>query len=253
MRTIVSNAIVVIVGALLAIPAFAAGPVTVTSTPVQLTLRGPDLANPGTNLLIAFAPGLATTGTIGPLSNTGGSASADFSFAGAAFAISNLNYAIQGQSSLNNTLAELSAFGVRFTPDVDVTWNLSGSLAWSPGASQSTVAIFNKIIDVTDFASPVQITLDNHSKSGTSKAVTATVGAALSGGINTTGITGGMLLAGHNYEWDFDYAVYTGGSGGGPATGGVTLSFTAIPEPAMLSAMAILAAAAFLRRSRRFA
>jgi hypothetical protein len=151
-------------------------------------------------------------------------ASADYAFADTGFSISNVSYSL---AAANQVSSFADVYGqIRFTPNVDATYTISGSFNWS-GTWANGVTLWARLQDVTD-ATPVDITNHFYSKSGVLTTVSLNVTAAA--GRPTTG----MLTSGRIYEFDFELAAdnNVNSPATGTAFGEVAIAF--VPEPATL-------------------
>jgi hypothetical protein len=166
---------------------------------------------------------LPASGTLS-LAKPNVTASADYTFADTGFAMSNVSYSL---AAFNRVSSFADLYGqIRFTPNVDATYTISGSFNWS-GTWANGVTLWARLQDVTD-ATPVDITNHYYNKTGVLTTVSLNVTAAP--GRPTTG----MLTSGRIYEFDFELAADNNinSPAAGTANGQVAITF--IPEPATL-------------------
>ena len=151
-------------------------------------------------------------------------ASADYAFADTGFSMSNANYSLAASGGVSS-FADL--YGqIRFTPNVDATYTISGSFNWS-GTWANGVTLWARLQDVTD-ATPVDVTNHLYSKSGVLTTVSLNVTAA--SGRPTTG----MLTSGRIYEFDFELAADNNVNSPSPGTAWGQVAIAFVPEPATL-------------------
>lgn len=192
-----------------------------------------DLQVRGTDNVVDFVPG-----TVSPLPSgdtlvaTGpdADATATFAYSDTAFLITDLDYAL-GAANDTSSFAQLAG-QMRFTPVVDVIWELDGAFSWE-GDWANGMSLFARITDTT---TADVITLHYYDSGGVMSTVSYTVGV---GGGNVSNVVGpitGTLQAGREYLYEYGLAVDNNmfSPEVGTATGNLSLTF-AIPEPGVFA------------------
>ena len=181
---------------------------------------------------------LPSAGTLS-LAKPGVTASADYAFASSGFSLSNVQYseiAAGGVSSFADLYGQ-----IQFTPNVPVTYTISGSFNWS-GQWANGVTLWARLQDVTDSTPGVDITNRYYNKTGV--LTTASLNIAAGPGNPITG----TLQAGRTYEFDFELAADNNrfSPQTGTATGSVAIAF--VPEPVTACILAVGALVGLRRR-----
>jgi len=193
-----------------------------------------DLQVRGTDNVVDFVPA-----TVSPLpsgdtlvaSGPNASATATFAYSDTGFIISDLNYSL-GAANQVSTFGQLAG-QISFMPLADVIWELDGAYSWD-GNWANGVGLFAR---VTDTGTAAVITLHNYGSAGVLSNVSYTVGVGGGNVFNDVGPTSGVLLAGHQYLYEFGLSVDTNRFSPevGTATGNLALTFAAVPEPGVLA------------------
>ncbi|MEN6448876.1 MAG: hypothetical protein ABFC96_00155 [Thermoguttaceae bacterium] len=162
-------------------------------------------------------------------SDTGVSASADFSYGDSGLVLSNALFDLGA-----TTLVDL-ATTFRIFPTTDLAFSISGSINWlGSSTAKASPTLWARIQDITvDEFNPITLTNLRYTSSGKTTYSATIVGTA-------SNPTTGLLLAGHEYKLDLELATVSDSRSttSGTTTGAVSILFSGevpptVPEPTM--------------------